>query len=375
MARSTMVTTTKMPTDSQRFFDAADAADVMLRDVFGLEISLSIEKALDPLKDADFVKLVNGYAAELAKVSGPIEAKHAQAAIAKMDVEWDKLTVEGRRKTLTAANAELRKATPRVVAKVSNHFDVHMTKTAKGTRASTKKRFKLKIESDFNKVDQRVVSQIAKSQGLFVTNQYGRLHKTFTAESKKIVASGLEQGLRNEEIAADLASAAQKYGTLRTGNYWRVLSSAYTSRTRSYAQLASYNDAGIQKYRFEAVLDERTTEECRFLHGKVFAVKNGLDRHRDMESLSDPTDVKSITPWVKSRVLDSGPDAGKREMFVTDKDGGNERRVAVVAESAFGKVNETGKFKDTMSLTELDANGISEPPLHGLCRSTIVPEL
>lgn len=373
---TTKTTKTTTPMDSQRFFDAAGAADQILREVFGLEIaSFGIEKALDPLKDADFVKLVNTYAAELAKVSGPIEAKHVQAAIGKMDVDWGKLTVEGRRKILTAANAELRKATPRVVAKVSNHFDAHMTKTAKGTRTSTKKRFKLKIESSFNKVDQRVVTQIAKNQGLFVTNQYGRLHKTFSAESKKIVASGLEQGLRAEEITADLSAAARKHGTLRTGDYWRVLASAYTSRVRSFAQLASYNDAGIKKYRFEAVLDERTTEECRFLHGKVFAVKDGLDRHRDMESLSDPADIKSITPWIRTRTLDSGPDAGKKEMFIVDKDGENERRVGIVTESAFGKVNETGKFKDTMSLTELYANGISEPPLHGLCRSTIVPEL
>lgn len=358
------------PDDSQFWYDAAAAAEYLAREAFGV---VEVAKALDPLDPGDFVKLVNGFAADLARVSGPIELRHVQAAVQAMDVDWRRVSPEARRKALLAANAELRKAVPRVVPKVSRRFDAHVTRTSKGARASASRRFGLKIEASFDAVDQRVLDQIANDQGLFVTNQYGRLHKTFTRESKQIAESGLAQGLRSEEIASDLAAAAKKYGTLRTGGYWRVLASAYTNRSRIYSNLASMNDAGLKRYRFEAVLDERTTEQCRMLDGREFNVDDGLAKHREVQEAKDPTDVKSITPWIRQRKIDGGPDDGKTELFVSDKDGGGERRVAVVEKPAVGTRDGIGEYSSVMSNKEMADTGIAHPPLHGLCRSTIVP--
>ena len=114
----------------------------------------------------------------------------------------------------------------------------------------------------------------------------------------------------------------------------------------------------------EAVLDEVTTDICRFLHGKIFAVSQGLKQFETVEA--NPDDLGNLAPWVRS----ARDDEGRKTLFVEQN--GKRRPIAEVTRSGFGTADSQGEYGRTLSNEELSNLGISYPPFHGLCRSDLV---
>jgi SPP1 gp7 family putative phage head morphogenesis protein len=110
-------------------------------------------------------------------------------------------------------------------------------------------------------------------------------------------------------------------------NYSRIVSSNTVQRSRIYSDISSMRDAGIEKYRYSAVMDARTSEICQELNGKVFLVRNGVKLMNEVSMVSEPGEFKAVHPWLS---IDEAQAA--------------------------------------------DSNSIVLPPAHGMCRSTIVAE-
>ena len=73
----------------------------------------------------------------------------------------------------------------------------------------------------------------------------------------------------------------------------------------------------------------------------------------------DPQAVKKFQPW-----MSEGRDAkGNRGLFYRDTKGERQKVAGISGE----------KFTGQMSPKALDAVGLNMPPLHGNCRSTVVP--
>jgi hypothetical protein len=87
------------------------------------------------------------------------------------------------------------------------------------------------------------------------------------------------------------------------------------------------------------------SEICQLLDGKVFSVEETLARWERAEGSEDPYALKSELPWVRS---------GEGGLWVPR----GEERVAIGAKT---------------SDRELAEMGVSLPPFHGLCRSTVSP--
>ncbi|RME73708.1 MAG: head morphogenesis protein, partial [Planctomycetota bacterium] len=198
--------------------------------------------------------------------------------------------------------------------------------------------------------------------------EYGRRHDAFGERARQIVAEGLEAGLGREDIARDLERAARDVIAGRGSFYWEVVAGSFVSRGRSFAQLSSYAEAGIDRYLIEAVLDERTTEICRFLHGKTFSVSAGLRTFDRVDA--EPDLVKELTPWVREAV---DPDSGRKVLYI--ERGDDRTRVAEVTRSGLGTRDDRGEFARGLSERDLANLGISFPPYHGLCRTTTVADI
>jgi hypothetical protein len=217
----------------------------------------------------------------------------------------------------------------------------------------------LAIGARFNALDQRVARHIVNAQGLFVRDEYGRRLDVFGREARRVVASGLERGLGRVDIAGELEAAARAALIDRAPFYWEVVASAFVGQGRSFAQVSSYAEAGVQRYRIEAVLDERTTHICRFLHGKTFAVADALRKFERAERLEQPEDIKRLLPWVRER-LDGGM------LMLT----GAGVAIAEVTRSGLGTHDDVGEFRPRLTDAQLGEAGLGFPPFHGLCRST-----
>ena len=146
------------------------------------------------------------------------------------------------------------------------------------------------------------------------------------------------------------------------------MAGAFVGNGRSLAQLSSYAEAGIARYLIEAVLDERTTEICRYLHGRVFEVSDALRRFDALDRLEQPEDIKQAQPWVREAV---DPDTGRTVLTV--ERGGLHTPLVEVIRSGVGTRDDRGTFGRAVSDRELMDLGVSFPPYHGLCRTTTLP--
>ncbi len=118
---------------------------------------------------------------------------------------------------------------------------------------------------------------------------------------------------------------------LKSVPYWRVVANAATSRAYHYGLLKAAQFQGFRGYQFKAVIDSKTSEICRSLNGKVWSIASALSKFEQVAGSDDPDEVKRVFPWPR--------------------------------------------FKDVqgLSVEQLQAMGVMVPPLHGNCRSTLIP--
>ncbi len=235
-------------------------------------------------------------------------------------------------------------------------------------RTSAVRRFELRIGADLTKTDERIATFVGESQGNFVRDEYGRRREDFSQRAKEIVADGVARGLGRDDIAGDLSAALTSDAFDRNQSYWDMVSMVFVNRARSYTQLAALEEAAVQTYVFEAVMDEVTSEICRLLHGRVFPVSPAMDRFREVERLRDPERIREVTPFVQV-----GADEEGNQVLFYERNG-RRRAVAQVDEPAVGTPDAVGRYSRVLSNQELQAAGVTVPPLHGHCRSTIVME-
>lgn len=347
--------------------EAADAADELLVKVYGIDVI----KALDPLKDKDFKVIVERLARKLANKTNPPEVAVVDAAIQSLDVDWQNLSPAQLDRVVDASNKVLGGLVPARLTGMPL-IEVEAPKVVKGSRRSAKKKYKLDIP-DITQRDLAVAKSVASMQANFITDATGAVVEDLTIAMRAEASLLIEQGLGSDAIAAALGAKVSAQTLGKAANYWRTVSIAFVNRARTHEQLVAYDDAKIGAYVWESIMDERTTEVCRFMDGKRFFTDNALKKFGAAEQrVKDDggQGVKDEQPWV---TITRNEDTGKREMVVRTTVG--EERIATIDEPGFGEDDKVGKYSNEAPLDRLEALGVSTPPIHGLCRSTIVADV
>ena len=343
---------------------ARRAADELL----GEHLHVQLGKGFNLSSPKGFDKAVASLAALLGGQAKRSDDAAVRAAVAALDVNWGS-TAPGQRSALIARALE---ASGRSTAALPRTLSVTFGDAAKevvaATRDSARQAQGLHIGADFNALDRRIVQHLATSQANFIRDEYGRRHAAFSEQARQIVSSGLERGLGRADLARELEVAARDVIGGRGSFYWETVAGAFVANGRSYAQLSAYAEAGIDRYIIEAVLDERTTEICRFLDGKTFSVSRGLELFDRVEA--NPDGIEELNPWVRDTV---DPATGRRSLTV--ERGGERISIADIVRSGVGARDDRGEFSRGMGERELGDLGIGFPPYHGLCRTTTVAEL
>jgi hypothetical protein len=145
----------------------------------------------------------------------------------------------------------------------------------------------------------------------------------------------------------------------RDSFYWEVVAGSFVGRGRSFAQLSGFAEAGIERYRVSAVLDQRTTNSCRFLDGKVFSVRRGLDIFDQVEV--DPENIREHNPWLR--------EAGG-SIYIERS--GRRVPIAQVVRSGVGVSDDRGEYEHARSEQELEGLNLGFPPFHANCRSSLI---
>ena len=345
--------------------EAGDTADDILYVVYGIDVA----KALDPLKNGDYQKIVKTLGNSLRRTNAAEEAAAMREALQILDVDWPNMTGRQRNAIIKAATDAFSDLPANVLPQMGKTMHKTGNKTIKGTKKSSNDDLDLGLETNFTTTDKKISKVLSTQQTSFIRDEYGRRQVGFSKGARNIVGNGLDQGLGRAEISADLARAAKRSAINRNKWYWDLIASTFTNRSRTYAQLSSFDEAGISRYVFEAVVDEATSEVCRFMDRKVFEVPQALNVYQEMNTLSNPEDVKNVTPWVSS-----SRDAEGNQIIAYRQPNGDKQQVARVDKPGLGS-QRRGTYSDGLLDEALAKAGIMMPPLHGFCRSTILADI
>lgn len=348
---------------ANEFWHGQRAAEALVKAVYGVDV----RKALDPLHPHDFLVIQKRLADSLKGLSAAAHKDAITHALNTLDVDWSRMSEAQKDRVFKEANVALAAAQRMLIPSVVRQLDLFGKQMVTATKGAAAKKFSLDLQSAFTVKDQKVMQHAASSQALFVRNAQGQRLTGWSQKVRDVVSSGLDRGLGRKDIAAEVKDAVGSY-VKRDDSYWNVIANVFANRARVYASLSAYEESEIDNYRFEAVLDEVTTMQCRFLDGRIFPVKVALQKYADVAA-GDPEDVKYVQPWLSS----GKDDDGNEVLFYKDKAGGKVV-VADVLENAEGLKDQKGKFKPRLSDAQLAGQGVCVPPLHANCRSSIVPD-
>ncbi|MDP1916616.1 MAG: head morphogenesis protein [Myxococcales bacterium] len=337
--------------------DARVFADELLEQV----LRPPIAKAMDLGSPQGFDRASTLLAARLRRSAAPAEVDALREAVAVLDVDWGRTTAAQRRRLVAESLVAAGRSTALIPQRIQSRLGDAATAVINATRTHSRQVQELAIGAKFNALDHRVARHIVNAQGLFARDEYGRRLDVFGREARRVVASGLARGLGRVDIGGELEAAARVALIDRAPFYWEVVASAFVGQGRSFAQVSSYAEAGVQRYRIEAVLDERTTHICRFLHGKTFSVADALRKFEQVDRLEQPEAIKRLLPWVRER-----RDGDRLTLH------GGGVRIADVTRSALGNRDDVGEFRSHLSDERLVDAGLGLPPFHALCRSASV---
>lgn len=342
---------------------ACEAAEELLAKVYRTDVT----KALDPLDPDDFIRIVAQLARALETATAGQEAAALRMAIRALDLDWSKMTsAAARERIIDATRSAINPMVERVLPRITEQFEIRGGRTMAAARESAIRRFGFDIGSSLSQRDRDAEKYIRASYSNFITNAYGERMDALSSTAREIVAQGLEEGLGRDQISEALNNA---FGTqvMRGASYWQVVATAFMNTARTASNLNAFAEAGIQRYRFEAVMDEATTDQCRFYHDQVFSVGDAVERMNAQMRASSLEELQATNPWVRV-----GTDSdGARFMYV--QQGAEQTRIATIEQSGIG-TQSPGTYSGAMSSAGLTAVGVPYPPLHGNCRSTIVPD-
>lgn len=347
--------------DELGFLDGgARGLDALLRFVVGEGIA----KGLDPLDPDDFLVISARLGSAFTAATKGAEAKAVKAAIRGLDVDWSKLSAKQKKAVFDEAGRTLRGAADKAVPRIEKITERAGKKIFEGTREAAIDHHGLTIQPSLSDHDERAVAWLRKSQSAFVRDAYQRRAIRFSQRARTIVADGLAKGLGDADIAEELAKNLT--GLHRSRDYWQVVANVFSNRARTYSAISSYEEAGIARYTWLSMMDEATSVQCRFMHGRSFPTERASKVLRAVQELDDPEDIVTAQPWLRV-----GNDSkGQQVLFYETKT--TKRAIARVEESALGRKDDPGKFSE---LTRSLPAGITLPPAHARCRSTIVPEV
>jgi hypothetical protein len=80
-------------------------------------------------------------------------------------------------------------------------------------------------------------------------------------------------------------------------SYFALAASLQVSRLSAFGFLAKAVERGLEHYRIDAVLDDRTCPVCKELDGKVFPVEAGFAHANMILDVQNPSELQSIAPF------------------------------------------------------------------------------
>ena len=195
-----------------------------------------------------------------------------------------------------------------LVANISNVF-------LRSYKNNTKLKF-LPLEiSNIENINKRLINLAKKDAIYYIGTQYYD-NILFAAEDKEskhltelmiayflIINNNIDDVVTKYAVTNNITKfqAFEAIGNTKLGSYIRTMA----NDVHTQILLKSYRQAGVQYFKFVAVLDSRTSDICRFMNGKIFD-NNNVDFYHP-----------PLHPYCRSTVFPiASEDVARKNMFV-----------------------------------------------------------
>lgn len=322
-------------------------------------------KVSDPYDPRDFDKLVDALARDLNREAVPAFRTTVEATVTASKIDWATATEKQLDAFAATLASRLGVSSAKVWKSIQSTVVDSSVSMATSARSAFVKKHELRVDRAIALEDKAAVTRSAMTNAHYVrdfaTNQ---MSPSLSSQARGIVQTGISKGESSRMIGKELHRVLGRAAGGQSEAYFRMAASAINARSREFSSLRSMQDAGVEKYEWSSVLDESTTETCRFLDGQVFSVQGALARYAAVDALDDPTDVKYEMPWFYDKPIRGGEHDGKMGIFMNQR--GGMQRVAVVEKAGFGQRDTIGTYSNTKSTRALEGMGMPACPAHGL---------
>jgi hypothetical protein len=185
------------------------------------------------------------------------------------------------------------------------------------------------LSTSFNLVDRRAIGWLHQHDMYWTRTHFDREWTERIANlSEEAIKGGMSRRDAGNLFRDTLGGALQN----ENDHYWELVADAITTRSRSFGSIEAMVKADIMSYRWDSVVDHRTSDICQHLDGKVFEVAAAVDVRDRMIAAQAPEEAKEIMPWLKpDEVLDRSSDQLQRLGVVMPPAHGNCRARVVIA--------------------------------------------
>ena len=158
------------------------------------------------------------------------------------------------------------------------------------------------VKLSFTPTDMRNIEMIKKQQVFWLREHY---NTSVSEKLQNVLTQSIEQNMTKRELASSLQ---QEFSNVMQGgkHYFAGLAEHTSLRVREFARLNNYKKCGATHYKIVAILDDKTSDICRALHGKIFPLKTAMDTMDamlDMPEHVKPEDAKAelkrLAPFVR----------------------------------------------------------------------------
>jgi SPP1 gp7 family putative phage head morphogenesis protein len=200
-------------------------------------------------------------------------------------------------------------------------------------------------EPTFDLVDERTIRALQEEQLIWIGRHYD---SNVSATVREVAAAVQAAGLGRREAAAAMMKAVRESlshvgrpGGFRGTDkqYFEGLAANAATNARSLGQIRSFMEIGITKYELVNPMDDRTSEICAHLNGKIFTVADAASHLGEVAEASTPEEYKQAHPWLSyGEILEISPKPGQQSA------------------------------QDSQALADA---GVLLPPFHFRCRTTV----
>lgn len=221
--------------------------------------------------------------------------------------------------------------------------------------AYLEKQDELGVGIDFGIVDEAAIANLARLTKVSIGTHFPRTLQPRVVASiqKNVFDRGLNKQQAGEALRSELtringgnAFAAVPASIVQQGErgvnaYYEGLSATNVTLARNFANIQAMDEAGIVQIQFVAVIDNRTSEVCLSMDGRIFEIEQAKAFRQQVFDAENVEDLKDFAAWRKD-LSEFGLSAGQN-------------------------------LNDPAISSQLAAAGVIVPPLHFRCRSELHP--